>query len=67
MYKFNCLENKQNSIDQIPCLQIPRDELEFSNPGLAVTVAKEIAQYQEIPVAMVLRQCRINTKFIYGV
>ena len=48
-------------------LQIPKDELEFSNPGLAVTVAKEIAQYQEIPVAMVLRQCRLNTKMVYGI
>lgn len=46
---------------------IPRDDLPLSNPGLAVTVAKEIAQYQELPVAAVLRQCRLNTKFMYGI
>ncbi|XP_053377570.1 uncharacterized protein LOC123528711 isoform X2 [Mercenaria mercenaria] len=46
---------------------IPKEDLPLSNPGLAVTVAKEIAQYQELTVAAVLRQCRLNTKFMYGI
>ncbi|WAR26756.1 TATD2-like protein [Mya arenaria] len=62
---IHCRDAEEDCLEIIK--EIPKDELEFSNPGLAVTVAKEIAQYQEIPVAMVLRQCRINTKFIYGV
>ena len=47
--------------------QRPRLDLEFSNPGLAITVAKAVAQHQEIPVSMVLRQCRVNTKKMYGI
>lgn len=47
--------------------QRPRLDMEFSNPGFAITVAKAVAQHQEVPVAMVLRQCRVNTKFMYGI
>ncbi|KAL4226813.1 putative deoxyribonuclease tatdn2 [Mactra antiquata] len=46
---------------------IPKDDFPLSNPGVAVTVAKEIAQYQEVPVAQVLRQCRLNTRAMYGI
>ena len=44
-----------------------REQAQRQADRRVLRVAKEVAQYQEMPVAAVLRQCRLNTKFMYGI
>lgn len=48
-------------------LQVPRGEMSFSHPGMAITVAHEVASFQGIPVSKVLQATRKNTKDMYGI
>lgn len=47
--------------------QIPKEAMNFSHPGLCVTVAEEVAWLKNIPVRTVLEACIENTKDMYGI
>ena len=46
--------------------QIPKSAMEFSHPGMAVTVAAEVALLRGIDVEQVLSQCLTNSKNFYN-
>nr|XP_019929660.2 uncharacterized protein LOC105345191 isoform X2 [Crassostrea gigas] len=46
---------------------IPKEAMNFSHPGLCVTVAEEVARLKNIPVRTVLEACIENTKDMYGI
>ncbi|XP_064605085.1 putative deoxyribonuclease TATDN2 [Liolophura sinensis] len=46
---------------------VPRADMSFSHPGMAITVAHEVASFQGIPVSKVLQATRKNTKDMYGI
>ena len=46
--------------------QIPKGAMEFSHPGMAVTVAVEVALLRNISAEEVLEQCLINSKNFYN-
>ena len=48
-------------------LQIPKEAMNFSHPGLCVTVAEEVARLKNIPVSTVMEACLENTKIMYGI
>ena len=41
--------------------------MECSHPGMAVTVAGEVAQIKGISIEEVLKQCLQNTEGMYGI
>ncbi|ELT96297.1 hypothetical protein CAPTEDRAFT_101517, partial [Capitella teleta] len=46
---------------------IPRGEMEYSHPGMAISVAWKIAQLKNLPTEEVLRVCLENAKDMYGI
>ncbi|KAK3089730.1 hypothetical protein FSP39_005981 [Pinctada imbricata] len=47
--------------------KIPRGDLAYSHPGMAIVVAEEVARIKNIAVRDVLKACRQNTLDMYGV
>lgn len=48
-------------------VQVPRDECNYSHPGMIITVAAAIATIRDIEIDVVLTKCRENTFLMYGV
>lgn len=48
-------------------MQVPRDECNYSHPGMIITVAAAIATIRDIEIDVVLTKCRENTLLMYGV
>ncbi|XP_041348731.1 uncharacterized protein LOC121368175 [Gigantopelta aegis] len=46
---------------------VPRSRQHVSHPGMAITVAVEVANLRDVPVSMVLAHCYRNTKTLYGI
>ncbi|XP_041348706.1 uncharacterized protein LOC121368161 [Gigantopelta aegis] len=46
---------------------VPRSQQHVSHPGMAITVAVEVAYLRDVPVSMVLAHCYRNTKTLYGI
>ena len=47
--------------------QIPKESMKFTHPALAITVATEVAELQDVPVGTVLKAVAMNTFKMYGV
>ena len=47
--------------------QLPTDEVRTSHPGMAISVAVEVARMRGLGIDEVLTACLKNTKEMYGI
>ncbi|XP_033746086.1 uncharacterized protein LOC117331467 [Pecten maximus] len=47
--------------------KFPKEDVQFSHPGMAITVAEQVAFLKRCSVTEVLHACRQNTRTMYGV
>ncbi|XP_021367549.1 uncharacterized protein LOC110459549 isoform X2 [Mizuhopecten yessoensis] len=47
--------------------KFPKEEVHFSHPGMAITVAEHVAFLKRCSVTEVLHACRQNTRTMYGI
>ncbi|XP_069101687.1 uncharacterized protein [Argopecten irradians] len=47
--------------------KFPKEDVQFSHPGMAITVAEHVAFLKRCSVTEVLHACRQNTRTMYGV
>ncbi|XP_060064633.1 putative deoxyribonuclease TATDN2, partial [Ylistrum balloti] len=47
--------------------KFPKEDVQFSHPGMAITVAEQVAFLKKCSVTEVLHACRQNTRTMYGI